>query len=326
MTILVTGAAGFVGAYTCRALQARGEAVVGLDNYNDYYDPQLKRDRVAALCPEADLRTLDLTDRDGLTALFDAIAPDRVIHLAAQAGVRYSLTNPHAYVDSNLTGFVNLLELCRHRGVQHLVYASSSSVYGDSATPPFSEDQRVDQPRSLYAATKAANELMAHTYAHLYRLRTTGLRFFTVYGPWGRPDMAPLLFSRAVLAGRPIEVFNHGHMRRDFTFIDDIVNGVLGALDHPPAADVAPPAVPHRVFNLGNHTPVELEHFIAVIEAAAGVTVQKVYKPMQPGDMVETMADTARAQAAFGFETSTAIDVGLPQVVAWCRDYFGERA
>ena len=321
MSILVTGAAGFIGSYVCRALHARGQAVVGLDSYNDYYDPQLKRDRVAALCPDVEIRALDLGDRDGLAALFDEFAPTQVIHLAAQAGVRYSLTHPHAYVDSNLAGFVNLLELCRHRGVQHLVYASSSSVYGDSAVAPFSEDQRVDRPRSLYAATKAANELMAHTYAHLYGLHATGLRFFTVYGPWGRPDMAPLLFSRAVLAGRPIEVFNHGRMRRDFTFVDDIVAGVLGALAHPAQDDP-----PHRVFNLGNHTPVELEHFIAVIEAAAGKPAQKVYKPMQPGDMIETMADTARAKAAFGFEPATTIETGLPQVVAWCRDYFGAQA
>lgn len=321
MTILVTGAAGFIGAYTCRALQARGDAVVGLDNFNIYYDPALKRDRVATLCPQADIRTLDLVDRDGLAALFDEVRPSRVVHLAAQAGVRYSLENPHAYVDSNLVGFVNLLELCRHRGVEHLAYASSSSVYGDSATPPFSEDQRIDQPRSLYAATKAANELMAHTYAHLYGLRATGLRFFTVYGPWGRPDMAPLIFSRAVLAGRPIEVFNHGRMRRDFTFIDDIVAGVLGALDAPPAE-----TPPHRVFNLGNHTPVELERFIAVIEQAAGRAAEKVYKPMQPGDMVETMADTARAHAAFGFEPATPIEAGMPKVVEWCRGYFGGNA
>jgi len=321
MTILVTGAAGFIGANVCRALRAQGRAVVGLDNYNDYYDPQIKRDRVAALCPDVDIRALDLTDRDGLAALFDEAGIERVVHLAAQAGVRYSLSNPHAYVDSNLVGFVNLLELCRHRGVQHLAYASSSSVYGDSATPPFSEDQRIDKPRSLYAATKAANELMAYTYAQLYGLRATGLRFFTVYGPWGRPDMAPLLFSRAVLAGRPIEVFNHGKMRRDFTYIDDIVAGVIGALDHPPQD-----TPPHRVFNLGNHTPVELERFIQVIEDAAGRPAQKVYKPMQPGDMVETMADTARAHAAFGFEPATSIEAGLPGVVAWCRDYFGDNA
>jgi len=323
MSILVTGAAGFIGAYTCRALAARGEAVVGLDNYNAYYDPQLKRDRVRALCPDADIRALDLTDRAGLAALFDAVRPTRVVHLAAQAGVRYSLENPHAYVDSNLVGFVNLLELCRHRGVAHLVYASSSSVYGDSATPPFSEDQRIDQPRSLYAATKAANELMAHTYAHLYGLPATGLRFFTVYGPWGRPDMAPLLFARAVLAGRPIEVFNHGRMRRDFTYVDDIVAGVLGALDCAFPADAA---APHRVFNLGNHAPVELERFIAVIEQAAGRPAQKLYRPMQPGDMVETMADTARARAAFGFTPATSIEAGLPRVVHWCRDYFGSLA
>ena len=321
MTILVTGAAGFIGAYACRALQARGEPVVGLDSYNAYYDPQLKRDRVAALCPDVDIRALDLVDRDGLSALFEEIRPQRVIHLAAQAGVRYSLENPYAYVDSNLVGFVNLLELCRHRGVAHFVYASSSSVYGDSATPPFSEDQRIDRPRSLYAATKAANELMAHTYAHLYGLHATGLRFFTVYGPWGRPDMAPLLFSRAVLAGRPIRVFNHGAMRRDFTHVDDIVAGVLGALDHP-----SPDEPPHRVFNLGNHAPVELERFIAVIEQAAGRKAEKVYQPLQPGDMVETMADTARARAAFGFEPATTIEAGMPEVVQWCRAYFGANA
>ena len=321
MTILVTGAAGFIGAYTCQALAARGERVVGLDNYNDYYDPQLKRDRVAALCPQLDIRALDLIDRDGLTALFDEVQPTKVIHLAAQAGVRYSLENPHAYVESNLVGFVNMLELCRHRGVQHLVYASSSSVYGNSATPPFSEDQRVDQPRSLYAATKAANELMAYTYAQLYGLKSTGLRFFTVYGPWGRPDMAPLLFSRAVLAGRSIDVFNDGQMRRDFTHVSDIVAGILGALSHPSVQ-----ATPHQVFNLGNHTPVELEHFIDVIASAAGHPAHKVYKPMQPGDMVETMADTSRAQADFGYAPNTPIELGLPPVVEWCRTYFGSRA
>lgn len=321
MTTLVTGAAGFIGAYVCRALQARGEAVAGLDNFNAYYEPRLKRDRVAALCPGVDIHALDLVDRDGLQALFDELRPTRVVHLAAQAGVRHSLENPHAYVDSNLVGFANLLELCRRHGVGHLVYASSSSVYGDSATPPFSEDQRIDRPRSLYAATKAANELLAHSYAHLYALPATGLRFFTVYGPWGRPDMAPLLFARAVLAGREIQVFNHGRMRRDFTWIDDIVAGVLGALDHPPEGDP-----PHRVFNLGNHVPVELERFIAVIERAAGRPARKAYLPMQPGDMVETMADISRARDAFGFAPATPIEAGLPRVVAWCRDYFGDNA
>src|SRR5207342_3600545 len=235
MTILVTGAAGFIGSYVCRALAARGESVVGLDNFNDYYDPQIKRDRVAAICPGIRIAEVNLADAAAIKSLFVEVKPDRVIHLAAQAGVRYSISNPNVYADSNLTGFTHILEACRHGGVKHLVYASSSSVYGGNAVPPFSEDQRIDQPLSFYAATKAANELMAHTYAHLYRLPTTGLRFFTVYGPWGRPDMAPLLFPRAVLAGRPIEVFNHGRMRRDFTHIDDIVAGVLGALDHPSA-------------------------------------------------------------------------------------------
>lgn len=319
MTVLLTGAAGFIGAYTAQALIRAGHAVVGLDNFNAYYDPQLKRDRVAALCPDLDLRTLALTDRAGMDALFEEHRPTQVIHLAAQAGVRYSLENPHAYVESNLSGFVTLLELCRHHGVQHLVYASSSSVYGDSATPPFSEDQRVDRPRSLYAATKAANELMAYTYAQLYGLRATGLRFFTVYGPWGRPDMAPVLFSRAVLAGRSIDVFNDGRMQRDFTHVSDIVAGILGALAHPGDG-----AVPHRVFNLGNHTPVELERFIAVIEQAAGRLAHKVYKPMQPGDMLRTMADTRRAHDAFGYEPVVSIEQGLPPVVAWCRDYFGD--
>lgn len=321
MTLLVTGAAGFIGAHVCQALAAAGQPVVGLDNYNDYYDPQIKRDRVAALCPQVDIRVLDLTDRAGLEALFDELKPTAVIHLAAQAGVRYSLENPQAYVDSNLTGFVNILELCRHHGVEHLVYASSSSVYGDSATPPFSEEQRIDRPRSLYAATKAANELMAYTYAQLFGLKATGLRFFTVYGPWGRPDMAPLLFSRAVLAGRPIQVFNQGRMQRDFTHVSDIVAGILGALSHPSTETIA-----HQVFNLGNHTPIELEHFIGVIEAAAGVAAQKIYKPMQPGDMVRTMADTRRAAAAFGYAPNTPIEEGLPPVVAWCREYFGQNA
>jgi UDP-glucuronate 4-epimerase len=323
MTILVTGAAGFIGAYVSRALLLRGERVVGLDNFNDYYDPQLKRDRVAALCPNLDLRIVDLADKAALDTLFADIKPTRVVHLAAQAGVRYSLKNPHAYAHSNLTGFLNVLEACRHGGVAHLVYASSSSVYGANAVAPFAEAQRVDQPLSLYAATKAANELMAHCYAHLYRLACTGLRFFTVYGPWGRPDMAPLLFSRAILAGRAIDVFNNGKMRRDFTHIDDIVTGVLGALDHAPADDGANP--PCAVYNLGNHSPVELEHFIAVIEKAAGRRAQRINKPMQPGDMPETSADVSRAHAAFGFTPATTIDAGMPEVVAWCRDYFGDK-
>ena len=319
--IVVTGAAGFIGSYVCRALSARGESVVGLDNFNDYYDPQIKRDRVAAVCPGVRIADVNLADGKAMADLFADARPDRVVHLAAQAGVRYSITNPNVYADSNLLGFTNILEGCRHNGARHLVYASSSSVYGGNAVPPFSEDQRIEQPLSFYAATKAANELMAHTYAHLYRLPATGLRFFTVYGAWGRPDMAPVLFARAVLAGRAIEVFNHGRMCRDFTHIDDIVAGVLGALDNP-----STDAKPHQVFNLGNHTPVELERFIAVIEQAAGRPAQKIYKELQPGDMVETMADTARAHAAFGFDPRATIEQKLPEVVAWCRDYFGDRA
>ena len=323
MTILVTGAAGFIGAYVSRALLARGERVVGLDNFNDYYDVQIKRDRVAALCPSLDLREVDLADKPALDALFAQNKPDRVIHLAAQAGVRYSLKNPHAYAHSNLTGFLNVLEACRHGGIAHLVYASSSSVYGGNAVTPFAEAQRIDQPLSLYAATKAANEMMAHCYAHLYRLSCTGLRFFTVYGPWGRPDMAPLLFARAILAGRPIEVFNSGKMRRDFTHIDDIVTGVLGALDR--AADGNGANPPCAIYNLGNHRPVELEHFIGVIEKAAGRKAHRIDKPMQPGDMVETSADVERAQQAFGFAPRITIDEGMPEVVAWCREYFGDK-
>jgi UDP-glucuronate 4-epimerase len=323
MTILVTGAAGFIGAYVARALLARGDRVIGLDNFNDYYDPALKRDRVAALCPTLDLRAVELADKTALDALFAEVRPTRVMHLAAQAGVRYSLKNPHAYVHSNVVGFLNILEACRHNGVGHLVYASSSSVYGRNAVAPFAEAQRVDQPLSLYAATKASNELMAHCYAHLYRLRCTGLRFFTVYGPWGRPDMAPLLFSRAILAGRPIEVFNAGRMRRDFTHIDDIVAGALGAIDHVPVDHGREP--PCAIYNLGNHQPVELEHFIAVIERAANRKAQRVDKPMQPGDMPETSAEVERARQAFGFDPCTTIDEGMPPVVEWCRTYFGAK-
>ncbi|MBS7457079.1 NAD-dependent epimerase/dehydratase family protein [Coralloluteibacterium stylophorae] len=321
--VLVTGAAGFIGAHVARALQARGDAVFGLDSFDAYYAPSLKRDRVAALCPDLPVRVLDIADAAALDAAVDEVGPTHLVHLAAQAGVRYSITRPQAYLQANLVGFGNVIEACRRHAVRHLVYASSSSVYGAGTTTPFSEDQRVDAPLSLYAATKHANELMAHSYAHLYRIPTTGLRFFTVYGPWGRPDMAPLLFARAVLAGRPIQVFNHGRLRRDFTHIDDIVGGVLGALDHPPDdAGVAP----HRLFNLGNSVPVELERFIAVIEQAAGRAAVKDYRPMQPGDMLETAANTAAAEAAFGFRAGIAIEEGLPGVVEWCRTYYGEDA
>ena len=315
MKVLITGAAGFIGAYTARELLARGVDVVGFDNFNDYYDPMLKRDRVAALCPSLPMVEASLEDLSALTSAFAGVT--HVINLAAQAGVRYSLSNPAAYIQSNLVGFGNVLELCRHNGIEHLVYASSSSVYGNSATPPFSEAQRVDEPRSLYAATKAANELMAYTYSHLYGLPCTGLRFFTVYGPWGRPDMAPILFSRAALSGKPIAVFNHGKMQRDFTYIDDIVAGIIGSMGVPLSGEN-----PHQVFNLGNHTPVELEYFISVLENAAGTKVERDYQDMQPGDMLATMADVTRAQQAFGFEPHTPIEKGLPLVVEWCRDYY----
>jgi UDP-glucuronate 4-epimerase len=322
MTILLTGAAGFIGAHVARALLARGDSVVGVDNFNDYYDPQLKHDRVAALCRGLDMRTVDVADKPAFDALFAKTRFQQVIHIAAQAGVRYSLKNPYAYLHSNWEGFLNVLEACRRYNVKHLVYASSSSVYGANAVAPFSETQAVDQPLSLYAASKASNELMAHAYSHLYRIPCTGLRFFTVYGPWGRPDMAPLLFSRAILAGRPIEVFNRGRMRRDFTYIDDIVTGVLGALGKPPKDDGKNP--PCAIYNLGNHRPVELERFIAVIEFAAGRKAQRVNKPMQAGDMVETSAAIERATAAFGFLPTTTIEQGMPRVVAWCREYFGD--
>jgi UDP-glucuronate 4-epimerase len=323
MTILLTGAAGFIGAYVARGLLARGELVVGIDNFNDYYDPQLKRDRVSALCRGLDLHTVDVADKSSLDALFAKTKFRQVVHLAAQAGVRYSLKNPYAYLESNWAGFLNILEACRRHNVKHLVYASSSSVYGASATTPFSEDQSVDQPLSLYAASKASNELMAHAYAHLYRIPCTGLRFFTVYGPWGRPDMAPLLFSRAILAGRPIEVYNRGRMRRDFTYIDDIVGGVLAALGKAPKDDGK--NAPYAIYNLGNHRPVELERFIAVIELAAGRKAERTNKPMQPGDMVETSASIERVTAALGFVPATTIEQGMPKVVAWCREYFGDK-
>lgn len=320
-TVLVTGAAGFIGAHVARALVARGEAVHGVDDYNAYYPPALKHARVAALIPDVPLTTLDIADTAAVQDLVARLRPRAVVHLAAQAGVRWSIDHPHDYTRANVQGFLNILEACRAHPVEHLVYASSSSVYGASATVPFSEDQRVDRPLSLYAATKAANELMAHAYAHLYGIPLTGLRFFTVYGPWGRPDMAPILFSRAILAGRPIEVFNQGAMRRDFTHVDDIVAGVLGALDHPPGGTPAA-----AIYNLGNHRPVELGAFIAAIERAAGRAAVRIDRPLQPGDMVETCADTARAAAAFGYDPRTTIDDGIPGLVAWCRDYYGEHA
>ncbi len=291
MKILVTGCAGFIGMHVCQRLLARGDAVIGVDDLNDYYDVGLKEARLARLAADADFRfvRLDIADRPGMARLFDAERPQRVINLAAQAGVRHSLENPHAYVDTNVVGFVNLLEGCRHSGVEHLVYASSSSVYGGNTRMPFSEHDNVDHPVSLYAATKKSNELMAHTYSHLFGLATTGLRFFTVYGPWGRPDMALFLFARAILEDRPIDVFNHGRMRRDFTYIDDIAEGVLRVLDRPPTAlagfDAAAPDpagswAPYRILNIGNHRPVELMTYIETLERALGRTA--TFPPATP--------------------------------------------
>jgi UDP-glucuronate 4-epimerase len=333
MKILLTGAAGFIGMTTSLRLLARGDEVVGLDNLNDYYDVQLKRDRLARLTPHPGFRfvQMDVADRPGIEALFAAERFDRVIHLAAQAGVRYSLQNPHAYIDSNIVGFMNILEGCRHNRVQHLVYASSSSVYGGNTHMPFSEHASVDHPVSMYAATKKANELMAHTYSHLFGLPTTGLRFFTVYGPWGRPDMALFLFTKAILEGRAIDVFNHGQMRRDFTFVDDIVEGVIRVLDHVATPDPAyrsdqpDPGTSHapfRVFNIGNHDPVPLLDFIACIEDALGMKAQKNLLPLQDGDVPATYADVEALTAWTGFAPATDIRTGIGRFVAWYRDYY----
>ena len=331
--ILVTGAAGFIGYHVAERLLARGETVVGIDNLNDYYDVGLKASRLARLDGRANFRfiRMDIADRPAVAQLFAAERFDRVIHLAAQAGVRYSLTNPNAYVDSNLVGFVNILEGCRHNEVRHLVYASSSSVYGGNRKMPFSEHDGVDHPVSLYAATKKASELMAHTYSHLYDLPTTGLRFFTVYGPWGRPDMAYFSFTKAILEGRPIDVFNHGRMQRDFTYIDDIVEGVVRVLDRTATADPeynalgADPAsssAPYRVFNIGNHQPVPLLDFIGTIESALGMTAEKRLLPMQDGDVPATYADTALLREWVGFAPATPIQDGIARFVAWYRDYY----
>ena len=331
--VLVTGAAGFIGAAVCERLLGRGDQVVGLDNLNSYYDPALKQARLDRLvAPGWSFHRLDLADGEAMADLFASVKPRAVVHLAAQAGVRYSLENPAAYIQANLVGFGSILEGCRHHGVEHLVYASSSSVYGGNKAMPFAESQPVNHPVSLYAATKKANELMAHTYSHLYGLPATGLRFFTVYGPWGRPDMAPMLFAKAILAGEPIRVFNHGRMRRDFTYIDDIVTGVIACLDKPatadPAFDAAHPDpatswAPHRLFNIGNAQPTELLHFIGVLERALGRQAIQDLQPMQPGDVVATAADTSLLEAWVGFKPSTPIEVGVERFASWYQQFYG---
>lgn len=334
MRILVTGAAGFIGSHLSERLLARGDEVLGYDNLNDYYDPTLKQARLDRLLPLPGFRFQkdSLEDRPALEKAFANFKPERVVNLAAQAGVRYSLENPHAYIDSNIVGFMNILECCRHSGVGHLVYASSSSVYGANRKLPFAVEDSVDHPVSMYAATKKANELMAHTYSHLFGLPTTGLRFFTVYGPWGRPDMALFLFTRKILAGEPIDVFNHGNHTRDFTYVDDIVEGVIRTLDTVPAPDVrhdpmdpnpATSSAPYRVYNIGNHQPVPLLRYIEVLEQALGRTAHKNLLPLQPGDVPDTYADVEALQRDTGYSPSTPIDVGVGRFVSWYRSFYG---
>jgi len=333
--ILVTGAAGFIGFHLARRLLERGDEVVGLDNLNPYYDVRLKEAR-RSLLEEMDgfrFAHLDLADREGMERLFETEGFERVAHMAAQAGVRYSLENPHAYIDSNLVGFLNVLEGCRHHGVEHLVYASSSSVYGANTKMPFSVHDNVDHPVSLYAATKKSNELMAHSYSHLYDLPTTGLRFFTVYGPWGRPDMALFLFTQAILAGEPIDVFNHGKMKRDFTYIGDIVEGVVRTLDRTPEAnpawsgDAPDPGssyAMYKLYNIGSNNPVELLDMIRALEDALGMKAQKRMLPMQPGDVPATYADVDDLMRDVGFRPSTPLEEGIARFVEWYRGFYGE--
>lgn len=333
MRVLVTGTAGFIGNFVAEHLLARGDEVLGLDSVNAYYDVALKEDRLARIKahPGFTEARLDLADREAVAKAFADFQPERVIHLAAQAGVRYSLENPHAYADSNLTGFLNILEGCRHHDVAHLVFASSSSVYGANTRMPFSVHDNVDHPVSLYAATKKAGELMAHSYAHLYGVPMTGLRFFTVYGPWGRPDMAYFKFARAIVEGEPIDVYNHGHCRRDFTYIDDVVEGTVRTMDRLPSAnpdwsgeapDPATSYVPYRIYNIGNHQPVALMDFIGELEKQLGREAEKRYLPMQPGDVEATYADVADLQRDVGFSPDTPLAEGLGRFVAWFRDYY----
>jgi len=331
MTILVTGAAGFIGYHVTRVLLERGEDVVGIDNLNDYYDPRLKEDRLAALPQTNRFRFIktDFAEHEALEAALADTAFDRIVHLGAQAGVRYSIDNPRAYVTANLAGHLNMLELARHREVRHMVYASSSSVYGGNKVLPFRVEDRVDHPISLYAATKKADELMSETYAHLYRVPLTGLRFFTVYGPWGRPDMAMWIFTKKILAGEPIQVFNHGKMRRDFTYIDDIVAGVITCLDNPPADDGQTKAggskAPHRLYNIGNNRSEELMEMVAVLERACGREARCEWLPLQKGDVSETLADISAIQADLGFTPRMPIRHGAPRFVDWYREYHAGR-
>ena len=334
MRVLVTGAAGFIGSALSLRLLARGDEVLGVDNLNDYYDVALKQARLDRLTPHPNFKftKVSIEDRPALEKAFHAFRPQRVVNLAAQAGVRYSLENPYAYVEANLVGFINILEACRHGKVEHLVYASSSSVYGANRKLPFSVQDPVDHPVSLYAATKKANELMAHTYSHLYGLPTTGLRFFTVYGPWGRPDMALFLFTRKILAGEPIDVFNHGHHTRDFTFVDDIVEGVIRTLDRVPEPDQAydplqpnsaTSSAPYRVYNIGNSHPVQLSHYIEVLEDCLGRKAEKNLLPLQPGDVPDTSADVTELMSDTGYRPDTSVEEGVKRFVEWYRGYYG---
>jgi UDP-glucuronate 4-epimerase len=337
MKILVTGAAGFIGSALSLRLLARGDEVVGVDNLNDYYDVTLKEARLARLTGQKgfSFHKLDVADRPAMVELFKNERPQRVVHLAAQAGVRYSLTNPHAYVDANLVGFVNILEGCRHNGIEHLVYASSSSVYGANTRMPFSVHDNIDHPVSLYAATKKANELMAHTYSHLYNMPTTGLRFFTVYGPWGRPDMSLFMFTKNILEGKPIDVFNFGNHRRDFTYVDDIIEGVIRSLDHvaqpnpgwnSDAPDPGTSRAPYRVYNIGANNPVHLMHFIEVLEGCLGRKAEKNMLPLQPGDVPDTYADVKDLAADVGYRPQTTVETGIGNFVKWYLDYYKVKA
>jgi UDP-glucuronate 4-epimerase len=333
MRVLVTGAAGFIGSRLSERLLARGDDVFGFDNMNAYYDPRLKEARLAKLLPHDRFGFVQgsLEDNEALTAAFDKFAPERVVNLAAQAGVRYSLENPRAYIDSNIVGFLNILEACRHRGIEHLVYASSSSVYGANRKLPFAVEDSVDHPVSMYAATKKTNELMAHTYSHLFGLPTTGLRFFTVYGPWGRPDMALFLFTRKILAGEPIDVFNNGQHTRDFTYIDDIVEGIIRTLDRVPGPDPlynpmqptpASSTAPYRLYNIGNHQPVELLRYIEVLEDCLGRKAERRLLPLQPGDVPDTYADVEALSRDTGYSPSTPIETGVKRFVEWYREFY----